>query len=174
MDYISHYESPLGGITLASDGEALVGLWFDGQAHFGLGLSDEREERDLPVFAEARRWLDTYFGGEVPGFTPSLAPRGSACQVKVWKALLTIPYGQTVTYGAIARALRSSPRAVGGAVGRNPVSLIVPCHRVLGVGNRLTGYAGGLDRKQALLKLEGSLADESRKDSIRGGPAAMP
>ena len=157
MDYISHYASPLGGITLASDGEALTGLWFDGQARFGLGLSAEREERDLGVFAEARRWLDACFAGEDPGFTPPLAPRGTAFQRRVWAALLEIPRGQATTYGALAERLGSSPRAVGGAVGRNPVSLVIPCHRVLGAGGALTGYAGGVDRKRALLKLEGVL-----------------
>ena len=155
MDFIDRYASPLGGITLASDGEALIGLWFDGQAHFGPGLSERAAEGALPVFDEARRWLELYFSGREPGFTPPVAPRGTAFQKRVWAALAEIPYGQTTTYGALAGRLGSSARAVGGAVGRNPVSLIVPCHRVLGAGGSLTGYAGGLDRKRALLALEG-------------------
>ena len=156
MAYIHHCASPLGGVTLASDGEALTGLWFDGQKHFGAGLSEAREEKRLPVFDEAVRWLEMYFAGDVPDFTPPVAPRGTAFQRRVWDALLRIPYGATTTYGDLARALGSSARAVGGAVGKNPVSLIVPCHRVLGAGGRLTGYAAGLDKKRALLALEGS------------------
>ncbi len=156
MVYIQRYASPLGGITLASDGEALTGLWFDGQKHFARGLEENREVKDLPVFREAGRWLDAYFAGKVPDFTPPLALRGTPFQEKVWAALLAIPHGQTATYGELAERLASSARAVGGALGRNPVSLIVPCHRVLGAGGRLTGYAGGIDRKRALLALEGS------------------
>lgn len=163
MDYICHYASPLGGITLASDGEALTGLWFDGQKHFGGALSPLREEKPLPVFAQTRAWLDLYFQGKEPGFTPALAPEGSPFRRAVRELLLTIPYGQTTTYGELAGRLaaqtgraRMSARAVGGAVARNPVSLIIPCHRVVGADGSLTGYAGGLDRKLALLKLEGA------------------
>ena len=144
MAYIHPYASPLGGITLASDGEALTGLWFDGQKHFARGLEEKREAKD------------PYFAGEMPDFTPPLALRGTPFQERVWAALLEIPRGQTVTYGELAARLSSSARAVGGAVGKNPVSLIVPCHRVLGAGGRLTGYAAGLDKKRALLALEGS------------------
>ena len=162
MDYLCHISSPLGGITLASDGEALIGLWFDGQAHFGAGLSDEREERMLPVFDAALRWLDVCFSGREPDFTPPLCPRGTAFQRAVWKELSAIPYGQTTSYGALARRLGiSSARAVGGAVGRNPVSLIIPCHRVLGADGRLAGYAGGLERKRFLLRLEGAAFREN-------------
>lgn len=163
MNYIFHYRSPLGPITLASDGTALTGLWFNGQAHFGAGLCPTPEERPLPVFEEAVRWLDSYFRGECPGFTPPLALRGTPFRRAVWEILLTIPYGQTMTYGSIARELarrnglpRMSAQAVGGAVGRNPISLIVPCHRVVGTGGALTGYASGLDRKQYLLRMEQS------------------
>ena len=157
MDFLCHIPSPLGGLTLASDGEALTGLWFDDQAHFGAGLSDVREERPLPVFDEVRRWLAFYFDGREPDFTLLLCPRGTAFQRAVWDALLDIPYGQTTTYGELARRLGSaSARAVGGAVGRNPVSIIIPCHRVLGADGRLTGYAGGLERKRYLLRLEGA------------------
>jgi len=161
MDYICRYSSPLGGITLASDGRVLTGLWFDGQKHFGAGLDAAREEKNLPVFASAVRWLDLYFAGAVPDFTPEAAPRGTPFRKTVWEILLSVPYGQTVTYGEIAeqaalrlRLPRMSAQAVGGAVARNPVSLIVPCHRVLGADGSLTGYAGGLERKAWLLRLE--------------------
>ena len=157
MDYLSHYSSPLGPITLSSDGEALTGLWFDGQKYFGATLSSERTELDLPVFQAAVRWLDLYFGGHDPGFIPPLAPKGSAYRQKVWKALLEIPYGQTVTYARLAGLIPTSPRAVAGAVAHNPISLLIPCHRVIGTGGALTGYAGGLDRKRVLLRLEGAL-----------------
>ena len=161
MDFIHRYDSPLGGITLASDGAALTGLWFDGQRYFASALNRTYSEADLPVFDEACRWLDCYFSGKAPDFTPKLAPCGTAFQRAVWEILLTVPYGKTVTYGEIAgrvteaaRIPRMSARAVGGAVGRNPISLIIPCHRVIGAGGRLTGYAGGTDRKAKLLALE--------------------
>jgi len=155
MDYTCHYDSPLGGITLSSDGEALTGLWFDGQKYFADTLDTEHAEKRLPVFDEAVRWLDLYFGGEVPDFTPELSPRGSAFRRRVWDALLAIPYGHTTTYGEIAKKLGcKSAQAVGGAVGRNPVSLLIPCHRVLGADGSLTGYAGGVDKKRSLLALE--------------------
>ena len=155
MEYTCHYASPLGGITLASDGEALTGLWFDGQKYFADTLDTEHAEKRLPVFDEAVRWLDLYFGGEVPDFTPELSPRGSAFRRRVWDALLAIPYGHTTTYGEIAKKLGcKSAQAVGGAVGRNPVSLLIPCHRVLGADGSLTGYAGGVDKKRSLLELE--------------------
>ena len=161
MDYLHHYSSPLGGITMASDGRALTGLWFDGQKHFGETLSGDEEEKPLPVFAETDRWLDLYFSGKDPGFTPALNPRTTAFRKTVWEILLTIPYGTTVTYGEIANRIsgakgsgRTSPRAVGGAVGHNAVSLIIPCHRVVGADGSLTGYAGGTDRKRMLLQAE--------------------
>lgn len=155
MEYTCHYTSPLGGITLASDGEALTGLWFDGQKYFADTLDADHAEKPLPVFDEAVRWLDLYFAGEVPDFTPKLSPRGSAFRRMVWNVLLDIPYGHTMTYGEIARRLGCrSAQAVGGAVGRNPISLIIPCHRVLGADGSLTGYAGGVDKKRSLLELE--------------------
>ena len=155
MDYTYRYTSPLGGITLASDGEALTGLWFDGQKYFADTLDAEYAEKVLPVFDETAKWLDLYFGGIVPGFTPKLNPRGTSFRRRVWDVLLTIPYGQTMTYGEIAKALgcRSS-QAIGGAVGHNPISLIIPCHRVVGADGSLTGYAGGVDKKRRLLELE--------------------
>ena len=158
MDYVRHLDSPLGGITLASDGEALIGLWFDGQRRFAAGLDPERRERDLPVFSDAERWLETYFGGAVPDFTPRLNPRGTPFQRAVWALLRAVPYGGTATYGEIAGRMpgSASARAVGGAVARNPVSLIIPCHRVMGADGSLTGYAGGIEKKQWLLRLEGA------------------
>ena len=163
MLYTSHYASPLGGMTLVSDGTALVGLYFDGQKYFAEGLDAKRTQKNLPIFEEARRWLDVYFSGRKPDFMPVLAPHGTAFQQSVWEILRTIPYGQTVTYGAIARRIeqntgcRMSAQAVGGAVGRNPISILIPCHRVIGADGSLTGYAGGLDKKEYLLELEGAI-----------------
>lgn len=161
MDYICHYDSPLGGITMAGDGVALTGLWFEGQRGFVDTLPSGYTEQDLPVFGQARRWLDCYFSGRDPGFTPPLHLRGSDFRRIVWDILLTIPWGRTVTYGEIAKkvaertgVLRMSAQAVGGAVGHNPVSLIVPCHRVIGSDGSLTGYAGGIGIKKQLLHLE--------------------
>jgi len=163
MEYMTRCPSPLGEVLLGADEEGLFGLWFVGQRYFASGAAEAVEcGDDLPVFHQARRWLDVYFSGNDPGFTPPLHLRGTAFQQRVWALLLTIPYGQTVTYGELAERLRqrgltASPRAVGGAVGRNRVSLIVPCHRVVGAGGKLTGYAGGLMRKEALLALEGAI-----------------
>ncbi len=159
MQYSSHYCSPLGGITLASDGQNLTGLWFDGQKYFA--LSPCHEERALPIFEQCSLWLDTYFRGEIPGFMPPLALHGSPFRLAVWEVLRSIPYGQTITYGDIARKIAQqrglphmSAQAVGGAVGHNPISIFVPCHRVVGTNGSLTGYAGGIDKKIALLGLE--------------------
>ena len=156
MNYTTHYDSPLGGITLASDGHALTGLWFDGQRHFGSTLEiASSTTSELPVLDETRRWLDIYFSGRKPDFTPTLLLKGTTFQQRVWNSLLAIPYGQTVTYGELARRLGCrSAQAIGGAVGRNPIAIIVLCHRVVGAGGALTGYAGGIDRKRALLQLE--------------------
>lgn len=160
MLYTSHYASPLGGMTLVSDGTALVGLYFDGQKYAAQGLDATRTQKNLLIFEEARRWLDVYFSGRKPDFTPPTAPAGTAFQQSVWEILRTIPYGQTVTYGAIARRIeqntgcRMSAQAVGGAVGRNPISILIPCHRVVGTNGSLTGYAGGLDKKAYLLRIE--------------------
>jgi len=161
MIYTAHYTSPLGGITLASDGIALTGLYFDGET--GCPPCDAAHKKDLPVFGEAMRWLDLYFAGHEPDFSPTLNPTGTAFQMSVWAILRTIPYGKTTTYGRIsaqiaaARGGRMSAQAVGGAVGRNPISIIIPCHRVIGANGRLTGYAGGLDKKEYLLELEGAI-----------------
>lgn len=157
-DYIRHTQSPLGPVTLASDGEALTGLWFDGQRHFGETLCAEPAVRELPVFAQTEQWLSLYFDGKVPDFTPPLSLRGTTFRKRVWALLLCVPYGETVSYGALAQLLGlpgGAARAVGNAVGHNPVSLIVPCHRVLGADGSLGGYAGGSWRKRSLLLLEG-------------------
>ena len=160
MLYTSHYASPLGEMTLVSDGTALVGLYFDGQKYAAQGLDATRTQKNLPVFEEARRWLDVYFSGRKPDFTPPTAPAGTAFQQSVWEILRTIPYGETTTYGAIAQRIeqntgcRMSAQAVGGAVGRNPISILIPCHRVIGADGSLTGYAGGLDKKESLLRIE--------------------
>ncbi len=150
------YLSPLGELVLASDGEALTGLWFVGQRHFPARLPSAGELSALPVFAQTARWLDLYFAGVRPDFVPALSPRGTPFQRAVWDRLREIPYGGTVTYGELAAQLGTSARAVGGAVGRNPISLLIPCHRVLGAGGSLVGYAGGPDRKRRLLALERS------------------
>ena len=160
MDCTAYYASPLGEILLASDGEALTGLWFAGQKYYAAGLDAAHAERELPIFDATARWLDLYFTGADPAFTPPLNLRGTEFQRMVWTMLLTIPYGGTRSYGELAGLLaeetgrRVSARAVGTAVGRNPVSLIVPCHRVLAADGSLHGYAGGLRRKEALLRLE--------------------
>ena len=219
QEYTWHYESPLGGIIMASDGEALTGLWFDGQKYFADTLASYHEEKKLPVFTQTKKWLDLYFRGKNPDFTPPLRLKGSEFRRKVWDILLAIPYGETMTYGEIARKLAeetagdsdtvdgggdpagdtgiagagvelagdssavggggklardasaagtgatTTPKkvgakrhvcaqAVGGAVGHNPISLIVPCHRVVGADGSMTGYAGGIDKKGKLLELE--------------------
>lgn len=161
MTYTYHYDSPLGGITLASNGTELTGLWFDGQKYFGQTLPQEYAQKPLPVFAQAARWLDIYFRGKAPDFTPPLSLRTTPFRKGVWEILLTIPYGQTMTYREIADRIakqsglpRMSAQAVGGAVGHNPICLIIPCHRVVGTNGNLTGYAGGIDRKEWLLTLE--------------------
>ena len=162
-DFTHHYDSPLGSITITSDGVALTGLWFDGQRFFADTPSPTHEEKPLSVFVETDRWLDTFFSGNAPAFTPSLNMRTSPFRKIVWEIMLTIPYGHTMTYGEIAKEVarktgvsRMSAQAVGGAVGHNAISLIIPCHRVIGSDGSLTGYGGGLWRKQKLLEMEGS------------------
>lgn len=163
MIVTQHYDSPLGGILLAADEIGLRGLWFDGQKYFAWGLPEKCVEGDTPALSEAKRWLDIYFTGEKPDSLPPLHPVGSPFRQSVWEILLRIPYGGTVTYGEIARRLaeksgraRVSPQAVGGAVGHNEISILIPCHRVVGTGGSLTGYAGGIDKKVRLLELEGA------------------
>lgn len=161
MDYMRYFDSPLGRILLGSDGTFLTGLWFDGQEHYASTLGPVRKEAALPVFSEAECWLDLYFSGRNPGFTPALALHGTPFRKAVWEILLSVPYGKTVTYSGLTELLslpRASARAVGGAVAHNPVSLVVPCHRVVGAGGSLTGYAGGLSRKAKLLEMERAYA----------------
>ena len=166
--------SPLGAMTIAArtgpgapNGGELVGVWFDGQAHDRAGLPDDAavepgREGEIAVLAAARTWLERYFAGEDPGAPPPLAPAATAFQQRVREQLLAIPRGSTRTYGEISRAIeadtgrRASARAVGGAVGRNPISVLVPCHRVVGADGAVVGYAGGTDRKIRLLRLEGA------------------
>lgn len=161
MQYTSHYESPIGGILLAADRVGLTGLWFDGEKYYAKRLDPEHEEKDLPVFEDVKRWLTIYFSGREPDFTPPLHITGSPFQLAVWEVLRKIPYGKTATYGEIAKIIakqqglpRMSAQAVGGAVGHNEISIIIPCHRVVGTNGSLTGYAGGIDKKIKLLSLE--------------------
>lgn len=163
MVYTCHYESQLGGILLAADEIGLTGLWFDGQKYFARELPAERTEKEMPILTETKRWLDIYFTGTEPDFLPLLHPIGSTFRQEVWKLLLQIPYGKTVTYGELARQLaekrglpRMSAQAVGGAVGHNQSSVLIPCHRVVGANGSLTGYAGGIQKKVKLLELEGT------------------
>ncbi len=170
MRYTSKYESPLGSILLEADEVGLTGLWFDGQKYFARCPDNEGEEKaeakGLPVLRKARKRIDIYFSGKEPDFQLPLHFTGTEFQKEVWEMLYRIPYGQTTTYGSIAARLakkkglkRMSAQAVGGAVGHNKISIIVPCHRVVGASGSLTGYAGGIDKKIALLKLEGALKE---------------
>ena len=167
MIYTCKYKSPLGEILLAADEIGLTGLWFEGQKYFANTLPDERISQETEILSEAKKWLDIYLSGEKPTFTPPLHPAGSTFRQAVWQILSEIPYGQTITYGEIASKIAErenishmSAQAVGGAVGHNEISIIIPCHRVVGTNGSLTGYAGGIDRKISLLKLEH--ADMSR------------
>ena len=164
MIQTAFYDAPYGRYVMAAEDGALTGVWLEGQKYFPSGLP-ERSDRESEIFAHTRRWLDAYFSGRQPDVSAlPMAPRGSAFAQSVWQLLLEIPYGQTVTYGELAKRLAErrglaqlSAQAVGGAMGHNPISIIIPCHRVLGAKNQLTGYAGGLDVKTFLLKLEGVL-----------------
>lgn len=163
MQYTAIYRSPVGEILLACDEIGLTGLWFEGEKYYALGLDLVHEARATPILEEAKRWLDLYFSGIEPDFLPPIHMIGSPFQLSVWKILQRIPYGKTTTYGEIAKQIakdkglsRMSAQAVGGAVGHNEISILVPCHRVVGTNGSLTGYAGGVDKKIALLKLEGA------------------
>lgn len=154
---LTRYESPLGSLLLAADQTGLTGLWFVGQKYFPSFSDGDFFENETPVLTEAKHWLSLYFSGKEPDFLPPLHPQGSSFRQAVWNVLLTIPRGQTMTYGEIARRLNvRSAQAVGGAVGHNPISILIPCHRVVGSDGSLTGYAGGLARKEWLLHLEGA------------------
>lgn len=172
MRYVSTYASPLGSMLMASDGTVLTGLWFEGQRHFVAGVTDDAERRELPVFDEAAAWLDEYFAGRTPAEAPEVAPEGTPFQRSVWDAIQTVPYGSVVTYGELAERLErsTSARAVGGAVGKNPISIVIPCHRVVGAGGSLTGYAGGAWRKRALIALE---RDGIRIEEVGPRPASL-
>lgn len=161
MDYAYHYTSPIGGITMASNGDSLTGLWFNGQKYFASTLSQKHMEKQLPVFDRTCEWLDIYFSGKDPGFMPPLFMWVSTFRRDVYEILMSIPFGETMTYKEIAgliaqkhRIISMSAQAVGGAIAHNPVSLIIPCHRVIGTNGKLTGYAGGLDKKEWLLNME--------------------
>ena len=161
MVYTCRYKSPLGEILLAADEIGLTGLWFEGQKYFANTLPEEYVPQETKILTKAKKWLDVYFSGEEPKFTPPLHPTSSVFRQEVWKILLQIPYGQTITYGEIAckmavmkNTFHMSAQAVGGAVGHNEISIIIPCHRVVGTNGSLTGYAGGIDKKISLLKLE--------------------
>ena len=178
MIYTCKYKSPLGEILLAADEIGLTGLWFEGQKYFANTLPDERISQETEILSEAKKWLDIYFSGEKPTFTLPLHPAGSTFRQAVWQNLSEIPNGQTITYGEIASKIAErehishmSAQAVGGAVGHNEISIIIPCHRVVGTNGSLTGYAGGIDRKISLLKLEH--ADFSRFFVPKKGTALL-
>jgi methylated-DNA-[protein]-cysteine S-methyltransferase len=164
MYYSTTYPSPVGLLTLACDGNNLVGLWLEGQKYHGGSIPEAMTEKDgLPAFEKTKKWLDRYFNAEKPAVSElPLAPIGGEFRQGVWGILREIPYGEVTTYGDIAKKMalkmnkdRMSSRAVGGAVGHNPISIIIPCHRVVGSNGSLTGYAGGISIKKRLLALEG-------------------
>ena len=167
MTSIQYYHSPIGRLLLSADEIGLTGVWLEGEKYFAHGLPADRREACTPILADTKRWLDEYFSGKNPDFMPPLHPIGSPFRQAVWQILRRIPYGKTVTYGEIAREMarqkglpKMSAQAVGGAVGHNEISILIPCHRVVGAKGNLTGYAGGLSRKIQLLTLEG--VDTSR------------
>lgn len=174
MLYTSKYDSPLGSILLAADEQGLTGLWLENDRFFPNKLESQPGETE--DIRDAKRWLDIYFSGREPDFTPRLHQKGSDFHRAVGEIMLKIPYGKTTTYGDIAKELaaqrgiaKMSAQAVGGAVGRNEISIIIPCHRVVGSNGSLTGYGGGLDNKIKLLELEG--ADMSRLYRPKKGTA---
>ena len=154
-------QTPLGEVRLRSDGKSLTGLWFVGQVNDAKDNSDIEIKDDLPIFGQVETWLESYFSGEQTPIKIPLQPKGTIFQERVWKILQEIPYGETMTYGEIAQRIAKekcvatySAQAVGQAVGKNPISILIPCHRVLGKNGALTGYAGGVHRKEQLLNLE--------------------
>ena len=162
MEYLHHYDSPLGTIILASDGSTLTGSWFEDQKYIPEHIKNQSSESYLPVFDHAVEWLTIYFSGNEPSFLPPLSFQTTPFRKSVLELLQKIPYGQTTTYREISNQIAKerhinsmSAQAVGGAIGHNPLSLFIPCHRVIGSNGSLTGYAGGLHRKIELLKLEG-------------------
>jgi methylated-DNA-[protein]-cysteine S-methyltransferase len=162
MEYIRKIKSPVGTLTVSSDGQNICGLWIEGQKYFAKTLGKNILEQNLPIFEKVQQWLDIYFSGKEPGFIPPLMPKGSPFQNLIWNNLCKIPYGKTTSYGELARQFElenkgkyMSARAIGGAVGHNPISILIPCHRVIGKSGSLTGYAGGIAAKKILLQLEG-------------------
>lgn len=161
MIYTTYYNSPLGKISLAADEEGLIGLWFEKQKYSADVCKGNTVDREVDILKETKQWLDIYFSGKEPDFTPHIHMIGSDFRKAVWNILLEIPYGHTITYGEIAKRIaaergiaKMSAQAVGGAVGHNPISVIIPCHRVVGTNGNLTGYGGGIDKKIQLLTLE--------------------
>ncbi len=155
MYYKMKYASPLGELTLVATEDAITALVMAGQKHEETHIPADAREQETTLIHSVCEWLDAYFAGEQPDASKlPLAPEGTAFQKRVWQELLAIPYGEASTYGVLAKKLNSSARAVGGAVGRNPISILIPCHRVLGSDGSLTGYDGGIERKKQLLKLE--------------------
>ncbi|MFP3090296.1 methylated-DNA--[protein]-cysteine S-methyltransferase [Treponema sp. TIM-1] len=162
MEYIHSIKSPVGMLTVSSDGKNVSGLWIEGQKYFSKTLGKDVLEQDLPLFEKVEKWLAVYFSGKEPDFMLPLMPQGSPFQKSIWKLLGNIPYGQTTTYGEIAKQFErenkdrhTSARAIGNAVGHNPISILIPCHRVIGKNGNLTGYAGGITIKRKLLQTEG-------------------
>ena len=160
-EYITDYESKIGKIQIAATEEAVTGLWLYGHKYFASTLEQEYEKKNILIFDEIKEWLDRYFSGENLQVTFPVALKGSDFRQSVWRILREIPYGETMTYGEIAKKIAGergqsgmSAQAVGGAVGHNPISIIIPCHRVVGAGGSLTGYAGGIEKKKWLLALE--------------------
>ncbi len=161
MHYITQYHSPLGDILLAADECGLIGLWFEGQKYYANGLVPNPVKQTTPILIRTKQWLDQYFAGQPPLSMPPIHMTGTPFQLAVWEILQTIPYGKTTTYKEIAKTIAAqkglphmSAQAVGGAVGHNKISILIPCHRVVGTNGSLTGYAGGIDKKLKLLTLE--------------------
>ncbi|MBR1942814.1 methylated-DNA--[bacterium] len=161
MQYKNYYQSPLGEIFLTANETSLTGLWFVGAKYFDETSMQNYKEKKLPIFEQTKNWLDLYFEGKEPNFTPPVYQTGSSFKMAVWKILKDIPYGKTVTYSEIAAIIakqkgiiKMSAQAIGGAVAHNTISIIIPCHRVIGANGSLTGYAGGINKKIKLLELE--------------------
>jgi methylated-DNA-[protein]-cysteine S-methyltransferase len=168
MEYICKIKSPVGTLTVSSDGQNISGLWIEGQKYFAKILGNDVLEQNLPIFENVRKWLAIYFSGKEPDFMPPVMPEGSPFQKLIWNYLCKIPYGITTTYGELAKQFQlenkdkqMSARAIGGAVGHNPISILIPCHRVIGKNGNPTGYAGGIAAKIKLLQLEGIDCDNS-------------
>lgn len=161
MNFINHYESPLGKILLSSDGNFLTGLWFEGQKYFASGLDSKNQQKEIQLFKDVKKWLDVYFSKKEPDFYIPIKFSGTEFQKDVWNILRKIPYGKTTTYGQIAIQIakekgisKMSAQAVGNAASHNKILILVPCHRLIGKNKNLTGFSAGLEKKQKLLELE--------------------